>query len=447
MPFVKKIIDKYVNKKFLIIGFSAKTGLSAAGFFDRFGIKYKISDVRSPDEILPLAGECRNCLEIFCGPQNANQLDGISCVLLSPGVPRSISLVQAAVKNNIPVYTDVDFIFQFLEKKKTFCITGTDGKTTVTSLLSAILACTGKTAAAGNIGTPVFSCFDKIINSDYAVFELSSFMLEDFHFIKPAFSVITNIAEDHMDRYPSMAEYSRAKFNMVRNCPDRAVFIKNLDNKITHSFTPACRCVTISQQNKADYFFYNGSFHIKNEIFSYKECLLKGIHNIENILCSAALAAEAGVPGDIISRTVREFPGVPHRMQYLGDRAGRSIYNDSKATTIHAVEKALASFEKNIILILGGRNKGLDFSQLQKYNGRIKQLVCYGEYGLEICNIMKHPQSVYISSFDEACRRASLLSLPGDTILLSPGCTSWDQFPNYEIRGERFGELMYETLA
>ncbi|MFC1504361.1 UDP-N-acetylmuramoyl-L-alanine--D-glutamate ligase [Spirochaetota bacterium] len=445
----KKIWDKFKQDKFLIIGFTEKTGLSAALLFQEHKIPFAVSDIKAKDEIRPLLKKLpNNSIEVFSGEQTAAQLEGITKILLSPGVPRSIPLIRAACQKDIPVYSDIDFIYNFISDKTVIGITGTDGKTTTTMLLGEMLRKKGPTCVAGNIGNAVLHEYRNMGSYDHVLLELSSYMLEDIKNFKPDYAAITNIAADHMDRYGSIDEYAKSKFNIVKYCTPEDVFIQNTDDEVLKSFAlQKARTVTVSQTStSADYYYTDGRFSLGSESLDYAECILKGRHNVENCLIALAVAAEMGIDAHDIFDTIRSFPGVAHRLEYVGDFSGITAYNDSKATTIHAVSRAVESFEANIILILGGRDKGLDFSKLGVYTPRLKHLVCYGEAGEKIRRVMGFNPSEYTYAFSDAVERAVAQARSGDTILLSPGCTSWDQFSSYEERGNEFKKIINAGL-
>jgi UDP-N-acetylmuramoylalanine--D-glutamate ligase len=441
--------DKYRGDVFLIIGFTERTGRSVAQVFEQQGIRYKVSDVRPRHELdKVLAGLAVGRADVFAGPQGPEQLEGITKVILSPGVPRSIALVQAAGERGIPVFGDVDFFCDVVQPARVVAITGTDGKTTTALLTGAVLATGAKVVVAGNVGDPVFARYQEILDCDYLVLELSSFMLEETYALRPHIAAITNVAEDHLDRYPSFAGYFKAKQNIVRHCRPGDVFVQNLDDPALRSFRPeGLQIRTISRHGSpADYHYAGGEFHFGGRSLPYSDCLLRGDHNAENILIALAIGCEAGMAPAEVARAVREFAPVPHRFQYLGRRGGVDVYDDSKATTVHAVGHALASLE-NVVLIVGGRAKDLDFLPLRRLEAKIKLLMCYGEAGQQIRDRLGFARSDYVYGFAEAVKRAAAACAPGDSLLLSPGCTSWDQHKDYGARGREFAELARQELG
>lgn len=439
-------LEKYKDKTFLIVGFTYRTGYSVAKFFDDNEIKYKISDLKKNQTLL---SNLNNCINFFSGSQTSDQLKNIDIVILSPGVPKSIPLIKSAENNNIPVFSDIDFLIPLFEEKEIIAVTGTDGKTTTVSLLRDIFSNYKKVQIAGNIGIPIASLIEDIDNFDSLILEMSSFSLEDLKNFKPDISTVLNIAEDHLNRYSNLEEYAKTKFNIVQYCDLSDYFIKNLDNEFTAKFDKKdINIKTTSKEAKnADYYFDNDNFCYGDNKFSYSECKITGKHNIENILVAIAISDIAGIPFEIIENSVKKFTGVSHRLEFVGTLKEIDIYNDSKATTVHATVSAIDSFPKNIILIMGGQDKGLDFSAIKSYEDRIKFLVCYGEAGEYIRSFLNFENSIFIKDFIEAVSFASYQANRGDVILLSPGCTSWDQHNSFEERGDIFKKTVKKILS
>lgn len=434
----------------LIVGFGERTGRAAAELFERQGIAYRISDEQPRARLDPLlAGLAVAERDIHCGVQEPTQLDGITDVLLSPGVPRTIPLVREAARRGIPVQVDIDLVFELMADKGVVAITGTDGKTTTTTLTGALLEAVGPVVVAGNIGVSPLAKVDEIASCRFVVLEVSSFMAEELLRFRPTITAILNIAEDHIDRYRTTAEYAAAKYGLIRNCRPSDVLVLNVDDPTLACFAPDHVTVrTTSRRDRtADSFFDGERFHLGGFDFLYAECRLAGQANIDNILAATTIAHEVGVPPRAIVERTKTFVGLRHRLEKLGTFGGVEIYEDSKASNVHAVEGALRNFERNVVLILGGRDKGLDFTILRPHLRRLRCLVCYGESGEVIREALGFEETLYRYEFADAVRLAASRCLPGDVLLLSPGCTSWDQFPNYEVRGDAFRELAPRLFA
>jgi len=434
----------------LIVGLSERTGLPAVQLLEAKGVRYRISDCASRAELEPLLARLQVAPEdLFCGPQQIHQLDGITEVLVAPGVPPTIPLLREARRRSLPVQVDIDFLYPVMAHKKIVAITGTDGKTTTTTLTGELLKALGSVVVAGNIGVSVLAKYDELLGCDWLVLEVSSFMLEQLSRFRPTIAAILNIAQDHIDRHATPELYAAAKFDIVRYCEPGDVLVKNLDDPTLAAFCPQNVTVqTVSQTTRsADSYFSDGSFSVGGHSFRYSDCRLQGLANIDNILTAATIAKLAGVAPATIAERVKRFSGLRHRLQHLGSFRGVDIYEDSKASNVHAVDAALRNFDRNVVLIIGGRDKGLDFTVLRAHARRIKCLVCYGEAGETLRDAVGLPGALYCYDFEEAVRVAAGQCQAGDVLLLSPGCTSWDQHDNYEVRGDLFQRLAPQCFA
>ncbi|MBW2526148.1 MAG: UDP-N-acetylmuramoyl-L-alanine--D-glutamate ligase [Deltaproteobacteria bacterium] len=434
----------------LIVGFGERTGRAAAELFERRRVPYRISDAKPRGEIEPLlAGLHLADEQIRCGGQEPGDLEGITAVLLSPGVPRTIPLLEEAKRRRIPVEVDIDFGYELWSDKRIVAITGTDGKTTTTTLTGKLLEPLGPVVVAGNIGVSPLARLDEIRAASTLVLEVSSFMTEELSRFRPSIAGILNIAEDHVDRYDSRESYAAAKFGLVRHCRPGDALVLNVDEPTLAGFRPEQVTIlrTSRQDPTADSHYHEGTFHLGELRIRYAECRLQGQANVDNILMAATMARTAGVDPQQIATRLRRFEGLPHRMQHLGRFDGVDVYEDSKASNVHAVEAALRNFDRGVVLILGGRDKGLDFSILKPHAHRLRRLVCYGESGEAIRDALDIEGALYRYDFEQAVRLAATECHPGDVLLLSPGCTSWDQFPNYEVRGDTFRRLVPRLFA
>ncbi len=436
--------------KVLIVGLSERTGLPAAQLLRAQGVPYRISDSASRDELAPLIAELDGAsVDLCCGPQDVDQLEGITELLIAPGVPRTIPLVAEARRRALPVQVDIDFLYPVMAPKRIAAITGTDGKTTTTTLTGELLGACGSVLVAGNIGLSVLAKYDELLTCDWLVLEVSSYMLEELSRFRPHIAAILNIGEDHIDRHPTADDYAAAKQAIVRYCAAGDVLVTNLDDPVLAGFQPPQVTLrTFSQTlEQADSTYQDGTFTIGECSFAYADCRLKGLSNIENILAAATIAQCAGVSPDRIAAGAKAFAGLPHRLQHLGTFRGVEVYEDSKASNVHAVEAALRNFAEGVVLIIGGRDKGLDFTVLRAHGDRIKRLVCYGESGEKLRDAVRLSDSLYTYGFADAVKLAARQCVAGDVLLLSPGCTSWDQHDNYEVRGAEFQRLVPECFA
>ncbi|MCC6523079.1 MAG: UDP-N-acetylmuramoyl-L-alanine--D-glutamate ligase, partial [Polyangiaceae bacterium] len=345
---------------------------------------------------------------------------------------------------------DLDFLYPFFADKRVVAITGTDGKTTTTTLTGELLATLGPVVVAGNIGVSPFACFDELRAADRVVFEVSSFMLEGLRRFRPHVAAILNVAEDHVDRYRSLDEYGAVKCGIARHCSPQDVLLLNDDDPRLARFRPANVAVRRLSRTRRDGVaacFRDGTFEVGGERYLFAASALRGQQNELNVLTALAIAHEEGAEPGAMRDVLGRFRGLRHRLEHVGCFGGVDAYDDSKASNVHAVEAALGNFPANVVLILGGRDKGLDFTPLRAHAHRLRRLVCYGEHGERIRDALDIPGALYRHDFEDAVACAAAECRPGDALVLSPGCTSWDQFPNYEVRGDAFRALAARHLG
>lgn len=444
-------IKKLKRLKTLIVGATSRSGVSVANVLYNLGCSYALSDSKNIDE---LSESMTNLLnkesEFFFGKQETKQLDGISLIILSPGVPLTIPLIIDASKRKIEIISEIEFAYNLLSDNKYIAITGTDGKTTTTTLVNAICESFEKSHAVGNIGNTFTSCATEIGRGETVVLELSSFQLETIDKFKPNVSAILNVASDHLDRYNSMDDYFESKKRIYKNQDKNDFLVLNYDNEYTRSliedastenvgvFTFSTVSENASLYAVTDDVFYKGEY-----IFSIKDRKLQGLHNKENILAAILITILHGAPFKNIKRIVNSFKPVSHRMEFVRTFKGVSYYNDSKATTLQSVTKAISSFDKNVILIMGGRNKAIDFSPLSGHlEKHAKALILTGEASDDLDKMISFENKYIAKDFNDAFLKAVSLSKEGDAVVLSPGCTSFDIFKNYEERGNYFKVLV-----
>ncbi|HOJ50628.1 MAG TPA: UDP-N-acetylmuramoyl-L-alanine--D-glutamate ligase [Spirochaetota bacterium] len=437
-------------EKTLILGFASKTGMALIEYFSRYNMPYSISDVKENVNLEFINNLMRKPDNIFLGKHTPEQLNGVSRIIISPGVSRNIDILKDAEKRGISVDSEISFALNILKNKKikVVGITGTDGKSTTCKLTYEILKTTYNSYLLGNFGTPLVSMIDDIKDGDIVVLELSSYQLEDGEKYRINIATITNIAEDHLDRYISIDEYRKAKEKIFINQEDDDIAVINLDNeysKIWGSLTRAKK-IYFSTDRKTDIYINNSAIYYHDkEIVKLEDIKLKGEANLKNIMTAIGCSVEL-VPIELIRDTIKCFKGLYHRCEYVGTVNGITFINDSKATTVQAVNNALSVADNNIILILGGQDKNLDFKKLEinRNKDRIKAIICYGEAKDKIKNSLDFPLIKDTYKFDDAFNIAISIAKSGDTVVLSPGCTSFDQFTSYEERGKRFVDLVKE---
>jgi UDP-N-acetylmuramoylalanine--D-glutamate ligase len=434
----------------LIIGFGYRTGLCSANFLMKRGIAVSISDSKSADELSELKAKLISAPRaFFTGKQDIFQLDGIDKIVLSPGVPRTISLVKEALKRNIPVLSEIELAYSFApEGVKIIGITGTDGKSTTVTLLHELLKTTYTSYLGGNIGTPFILFAGELKKGDVVVLELSSYQLEDnTNFICDVSSIL-NISEDHLDRYPSFDDYIKAKENIFDHTKKDGFAVLNKDNSYYGRFKKRAG-VPVGTFSKSDksadaHICCNDIIVDKQVICNVNKTGIKGVHNLENILCASLIAKRLCVSSENIGKVLKNFKGLPHRNEFVKSLNGIDFINDSKATTINSVIKAIESQNKPIVLMLGGRDKGLDFSILKEHlKLKVKYSILFGEARGKIASQLSGIENLQLEKdFERAVKLAYQKAQNGDVVLLSPGCTSWDAFSSFEERGNVFRKIV-----
>lgn len=446
---VMTFLDQLKEENILIVGFGYRTGLTTANCLLKKGITVSISDSKSKDQLSSLIKDLIGSIKRFYfGKQNISQLNDIDRVILSPGVPRTIPLIQQALQKKIPVTGEVELAYQLCHPKKLIGITGTDGKTTTTTLVYELLKQQFPVKMGGNIGIPFISFVDEVDENSIVLLELSSYQLEEVPHFKCDIAIFLNLSEDHLDRYDNFNHYLEAKRNIFKNQSEQDIAILNYDDphyeRISQGIKSQVR--TFSKQNKkANIFTSDSKIIYKNkEVISLDEIKLKGVHNLENTLAAILIAKEVDVSNQVIQTVLKEFKGLPHRNEYIDSIQGIDFINDSKATTINSVTKSLLSQDKPIVLLMGGQDKGLNFSLLKPFlEKRVKQLILFGEAKEKIDKEIQFSPTLVLGNLEEAFTEAVRIAVAGDVVLLSPACTSFDQYENYEKRGNHFRELVF----
>jgi UDP-N-acetylmuramoylalanine--D-glutamate ligase len=435
-----------VGHNFLVIG-AGTTGSSTARFLARSGARVRIAE-RSA-EMLARADLPKN-VEAHIGDDQDSLLERIDTVVPSPGVGRSHPLLRRAVARGIAVISEIELAARFLTCP-ILAVTGTNGKSTTTTLLGAMLRSGGvRTFVGGNLGTPLIEALDE--PWDAAVVEVSSFQLEWVDEFRPRIAIMLNLTPDHLDRYPTVADYGRAKERIFAAQQSEDVAVLNRDDPWVWERRRNTRAATISFGCDPVEFgtFADGDTMVcwgpdpSPRRLSLARVKLQGAHNRENMMAAATAAAVWGVPEVAIQQALDDTPGLPHRLELVREHVGVRFFDDSKGTNVGAMEKSVASFQDNVILLAGGYDKGGDFKVLERLlRERVKHLVLFGAAGPTIESQLGHavPHTV-VPNLAEAVTAAAALAGRGDTILLSPGCASFDEFTDYTARGRRFRQLV-----
>lgn len=435
----------------LILGFTNKTSFSLAKYLIK-NYEIIISDLHSNDHKKSLITELQKQGTVIdeLGNQDISLLKkyNISQIFLSPGVPRSIPLIQEAIKKNIEILNDIEFFYRTFPNRKYIAITGTDGKTTVTTWIGNLVQREYSVVLAGNIGNPIFEYAGSEYDNHVFVVELSSFQLESIEQFHPHISVITNISEDHIDRYPSMHEYARAKKNILKNQNINDIAILSYQNNWIDDINDdtSVQKYYFAYEKNADCFYQDNTIWYDDKpFFDTKRMKLSGKHNILNAMTVILVAKSLKISDLNIFLSLEQFSGVPHRLQYVASYQGIDFYNDSKATTAQALSLALESFDNNIILLAGGRSKGIDFFTIKDIIvSKTKKVFLFGELAPELYEAWG--KGVICSTMHDAFHQAVQEATSGDHILLSPGGVSFDEYQSYEARGNHFIQMVYDYL-
>lgn len=447
------------GKKVLVIGL-ARSGQAAVRFLWEQGAQVTGADQKKESELGP---EFQKLLEIpatfVTGGYPRVRPEDWDLIVVSPGVPQSIPPIREAERYGIPIWSELELASRLI-REPIIAVTGTNGKTTTTALLGYIFEKAGIPAAvAGNIGIPLIREVDRVLHGgrkvNYWIVEVSSFQLECIDRFRPHIAVFLNLTPDHIDRHGDLESYGKIKSRIFANQGADDWAVVNLDDSWLALNMPAVasRVCGFSRQRLPEEGIgvQDGviCYHLKGKrekLCAVATVRMPGPHNLENSLAAAAAALLAGVDKEIIAGALATFPGVPHRLEEVRVLRGVKYINDSKGTNPESVSRALDSFTNPVILIAGGRHKGSDFRELaRKVKEKAKALVLIGEAAGIIRQAVSSTgfQNIYdAASLAEGVQIASRLAEPGDVVLLSPACASWDMFRDYEERGECFKKLV-----
>jgi UDP-N-acetylmuramoylalanine--D-glutamate ligase len=442
------------GKRVLVVGL-ARTGVATALFCAARGAVVTATDTRTENEIGEAIAPLRTAgVSLELRGHRENSFLKQDLIVPSPGVPADAPLLKAARTRGVTIWSEVELADRFL-RGRLIGITGSNGKTTTTSLIDHILKNAGfSTILAGNIGTPLIARVEQTSDDSITVVELSSFQLELVETFRPNISVFLNLTPDHLDRHHTLEAYSRAKARIFENQTEADSAVLNADDLATTPLAPAKPHVYwfSRKQRVAQGAFVRGNEIVfrhdgqEETVLHLKEIPLAGGHNVENVLAAVAAARLAGAEPAATAKGVRSFTGVEHRLEFVAEIGGVRYYNDSKATNVDATLKALDAFPGRILILLGGKDKGSDYTVLQKPL-REKSILAL-LIGAAAEKIEKQiTGSVAIEragTIERAVEIASHAARPGDVVLLAPACASFDQFQNYEHRGRVFKDLVHQ---
>src|SRR5204863_380017 len=442
------------GKRVLVVGL-ARTGLAAALFCAARGAKVTATDARTENEIGEAIAPLRTAgVSLELGGHRENAFLEQDLIVPSPGVPADAPLLQAARAKGVAIWSEVELADRFL-KGRLIGITGSNGKTTTTSLIEHILRSAGfSTILAGNIGTPLISCVDKASDKSVTVAELSSFQLELIETLRPNISVFLNLTPDHLDRHHTLESYGAAKARIFENQTEADSAVLNADDPGTTPYAlTKPQVYWFSRRQRVA----QGAFVKENEILFRRDGVeepvlqltdipLAGAHNVENVLAAVAATRLAGAEPAAIAKGVRSFAGVEHRLEFVAEIGGVRFYNDSKATNVDATLKALDAFPGRILILLGGKDKGSDYTVLQKpLRDKAILALLIGAAAEKIESQITGSVAIErAGTIERAVEIASHAARPGDVVLLAPACASFDQFQYYEHSGGVFKDLVHQ---
>ncbi|MBQ2986926.1 MAG: UDP-N-acetylmuramoyl-L-alanine--D-glutamate ligase [Tyzzerella sp.] len=443
------------NQKILVFG-SGISGIGAAQLLETQGkevILYDGNASLDAEKIKRQIGENTKA-SVVLGDLHEDIMQTLDLVVMSPGVPTDLPVVNQMRQMGIPIWGEIELAFTY-GKGDVLAITGTNGKTTTTALLGEIMKNYKKSVyVVGNIGNPYTAVALDMREDSVAVAEVSSFQLETIHAFRPHVSAILNITPDHLNRHHTMEAYIAAKEDIARNQTEDDTCVLNYEDEVLRKFGEKikARVLYFSSRRKLNKGIYleDGNLIYKDEeeivLCNVEELQLLGTHNYENVMAASAMAIAYGVPMDVIRRTIRAFTGVAHRIEFVCEKEGVAYYNDSKGTNPDAAIKAVQAMNRKTLLIGGGYDKDSEYDEwIESFDGKVKYLVLLGQTREKIAAAARKlgfENIIMVETLEEAVLTCTKLAQPGDAVLLSPACASWGMFRNYEERGDKFKEIV-----
>lgn len=434
------------NRKYLVVGLG-KTGIATAGFLLKKGAEVAVSDSRQDvgwsDELERFKGQG---VIVELGGHTDATFDWADTIILSPGVPFTIPFVQRAIESSKEVISEIELASNFITKP-VIGVTGSNGKTTTTTMIYNILVASGlKVFLGGNIGTPLIEVAESDSEYDYLLLELSSFQLQGIKEFRPHIAVCLNIYPNHLDHHKDLDEYINAKINIFNNQGAGDLAVLNADDAVLKEQAEKVKShvLTFGLRKDSDACIEGHVIRCGESTYDLSALKLMGIHNMENAAAAILVTRALGCEKEIITNTILQFISLPHRIEYIRDYKNARFYNDSKSTTPHSTLKALEAFEPPVILIAGGKDKGLDYSIFKKQiTEKVKRLIVLGEASAKMKDIYENCVPLTVAdSLGSAVQQAANAAESGDTVLFSPACSSFDMFSSYEERGRKFKEIV-----
>ena len=434
----------FKGKRVTVVGL-ARSGVAAARALCDLGAIVTVTDKKPKEQLASRIQALGNStITVVAGDHPDRIFIEADLIVLSPGVPK-LPQILAAKRHGVKVISELELGW-LLSNSPFIGITGTNGKSTVTTLVGLMLKKAGKkTLVAGNIGNALTEAPELLQGQDWIVTEMSSFQLEDIEQFRPHIATILNVTQDHLDRYADINEYAGAKARIFENQIEKDVLVLNFDDPRVKLMAKQ----TVSQVvpfSRVEYFengvgVKDGFVLFKGErICRPEEIKIKGVHNLENAMAAAALAITAGADKESVAAVLREFPGLPHRLEFVREQNGVAYINDSKGTNVGAAMKSVEGFTQRVILIAGGLDKGSDFSPLYElFRQRVKTLILIGKAADKMAKALAgSTETLFAKTLQDAVKLASEKAVSGDIVLLSPACASFDMFKDFEDRGRQF---------
>ncbi|MFZ2353476.1 UDP-N-acetylmuramoyl-L-alanine--D-glutamate ligase [Paucilactobacillus nenjiangensis] len=441
-------VDNYKNKNILVIGLG-KSGVGVAKLLFKLGAQVTVNDASTPKDMTEVDELKSLGIRVITGSHPMTLVDeNFSLVVKNPGINYDNVLVAAFLAKNTPIVTEIE-IASLVFEGNLVGVTGSNGKTTTTTMIHEMLNAGNEADVfkAGNIGIPMSGIVQQATETDTIVAELSSFQLMGTPTLHPHIAVITNIFSNHLDYHKTRENYVNAKMNITKNQTKNDYLVINWDNDEWQQLSQRSQAQVIpfsrlAKSKRGAYELDGDLYWQENKIMAASDVNVVGDHNIENALAAIAVAKISQVSDAVIKHVLESFGGVRHRMQFVMEYNGRKVYNDSKATDIEATEMALNGFKQPVILLAGGLDRGYTFEKLEpSLKKHVKAIILFGETAKKLADsaTQANLQEIeYSETAETAVPLAFKISAPGDVILLSPANASWDQYPNFEVRGDKF---------
>jgi UDP-N-acetylmuramoylalanine--D-glutamate ligase len=440
------------GKKILVVGLG-RSGVAAAEFLRARGARVTANDAQAEEKLTAAAHLRGQGIGVVAGAHPRELFENADLIVASPGVPLSIEPFGHARAAGVPVISEVELAARFL-RGRLIGITGTNGKTTTTTLIYELLRRAALSAqVGGNIGTPLVSLVEGSLDDGFTVIEMSSFQLEAVETMRLFAAVVTNITPDHLDRYASFDDYAEAKANIFRNQTPEDLAVLNYDDARVRGMRgrTEAHVVYFSRERELDEgIFLRGEDVVSRSggkervLITRGEIGIRGAHNLENVMAALAVGLACGAPPDSMRQTIREFRGVEHRLEFVAEVDGVKFYNDSKATNVDSAIKSLEAFERGVVVILGGKDKGSDYAPLAPLvRERCEHVILIGAAADKIAAALPNTKPLHrAATMPDAVKLGRELARMGGTVLLAPACASFDMFENYEHRGRVFKEAV-----